>query len=666
MKRVNHLIILLFILKLSLTVMAQTPAEGGAVIDTLARTQWLQYSGNPIIKPGTSGWNQGSVYGGTTVIMFKDTLRMWYMGTQEDQVWNGIVHIGYAWSLDGINWHQYSENPVFSPRQGEWDYPQIIDPFVIADGDTLRMWYGGGNVTQPGMRIGYATSVDGIDWNRLQKPIIEPPQSPAWDQDGVFPGGVIKEDGIFKMWFSGGVGPAGYPPPTSKWSIGYATSSDCIHWDLLPDPVVLHGDNSIDYDVNFVYHASVIRINAGYDMWYTGYSKTAVLNGKPPEKIGYASSADGINWTKYYKNPVLGPTSASPQWTNYTGPSVYFDGERFHIWYSLANEFSGSSGIGYAASVPATMLGMAQPYIDRTFARKNEDSVLFRTTILNFSIHHFTAKLIYTNLENTLTDSLTLYDDGLHGDSEPNDGIYGVYIPPLKVEDDFMLNVSTTEDSTNKYINAPISQFRFTTAGPIKLDSLSVTKVSSTAYTVKPFFKNEGASYTVNDLKVKISTVDNRFTIETDTISISSIAPGATAGATNDINISASSRFSGVFNLNFEIMSDGWTYWTDKISQAITGIDEVMHTPINYNLFHNYPNPFNPSTIIKYQIPASGLVTLKIYDILGNEVATLVNEEKAAGIYKIKFNASNLASGVYFYRITARNFFSTKKFILLK
>ena len=114
MKRVNQLIILLFILKLSPILMAQTPVEGGAVIDTLARTQWLQYSGNPIIKAGTSGWNSGMVQA-PTVIMFKDTLRMWYMGSTS-YGFDANIHIGYAWSLDGINWQQYSENPVFSPR----------------------------------------------------------------------------------------------------------------------------------------------------------------------------------------------------------------------------------------------------------------------------------------------------------------------------------------------------------------------------------------------------------------------------------------------------------------------------------------------------------------------------------------------------------------------
>jgi hypothetical protein len=89
-------------------------------------------------------------------------------------------------------------------------------------------------------------------------------------------------------------------------------------------------------------------------------------------------------------------------------------------------------------------------------------------------------------------------------------------------------------------------------------------------------------------------------------------------------------------------------------------------TPTEYALVQNYPNPFNPSTTIRYQLPQDGLVTLKIYDILGSEVATLVNEEKAAGKYEVNFNASSLASGVYIYKIQAGSFINSKKMILLK
>jgi hypothetical protein len=86
----------------------------------------------------------------------------------------------------------------------------------------------------------------------------------------------------------------------------------------------------------------------------------------------------------------------------------------------------------------------------------------------------------------------------------------------------------------------------------------------------------------------------------------------------------------------------------------------------DYKLQQSYPNPFNPSTVIKYQIPELSFVSLKIYDVLGNEVVTLVNEEKSIGNYEIKFNAADLSSGVYYYGIKAGEFADIKKMLLLK
>lgn len=89
-------------------------------------------------------------------------------------------------------------------------------------------------------------------------------------------------------------------------------------------------------------------------------------------------------------------------------------------------------------------------------------------------------------------------------------------------------------------------------------------------------------------------------------------------------------------------------------------------TPSKYILYQNYPNPFNPFTKIKYQLAKNSNVTLKIYDLLGKEVATLVNESLKAGIYETEFNASNLSSGIYYYRLITGDFSDTKKMILIK
>ena len=99
----------------------------------------------------------------------------------------------------------------------------------------------------------------------------------------------------------------------------------------------------------------------------------------------------------------------------------------------------------------------------------------------------------------------------------------------------------------------------------------------------------------------------------------------------------------------------------------ITDVETNDPLPTKFTLQQNYPNPFNPSTSIVYSVPSNERITLKVYDVLGNEVSTLVNEQKAPGNYEVTFNASNLSSGVYFYRLqSSRGFIATKKLILLK
>ncbi len=98
----------------------------------------------------------------------------------------------------------------------------------------------------------------------------------------------------------------------------------------------------------------------------------------------------------------------------------------------------------------------------------------------------------------------------------------------------------------------------------------------------------------------------------------------------------------------------------------ITSIDNEQSEVAAYALEQNYPNPFNPKTIIEYKIPLSSFLELKVYDVLGNEIAVLVNANQPEGIYEVEFNAENLPSGVYFYTLTSGNFRDTKKLILLK
>ena len=105
--------------------------------------------------------------------------------------------------------------------------------------------------------------------------------------------------------------------------------------------------------------------------------------------------------------------------------------------------------------------------------------------------------------------------------------------------------------------------------------------------------------------------------------------------------------------------------WILKNTTIVTDLDDVT-IPVEYRLKQNYPNPFNPATTIEFSLPKSGNVTLKVFNVLGKEVATLINGQVESGKHKVNFDASNLNSGVYFYRIDAGNFIDTKKMILLK
>src|SRR5574338_572365 len=124
--------------------------------------------------------------------------------------------------------------------------------------------------------------------------------------------------------------------------------------------------------------------------------------------------------------------------------------------------------------------------------------------------------------------------------------------------------------------------------------------------------------------------------------------------------------------LQFQIISNSVTdpgigsfALIDQLSfSQTTSVEQTDQNPVEFSLQQNYPNPFNPITTIQYSVPSASVVQLKIYDILGNEVAELVNEEQANGTYRAEFEATNLSSGTYFYQIRTGSFVETKKMLL--
>ncbi len=302
------------------------------------------------------------------------------------------------------------------------------------------------------------------------------------------------------------------------------------------------------------------------------------------------------------------------------------------------------------------------------------DTLKISALIENPNSHQTSTKVYIKNLEENFADSIELHKIGSSGKSETWSG---EFLAPDS-EDIFTISLTAKDiDESKTWTTSNIS--RFTTAGPVILDSISIKKSTHHpfAYEIKPSIKNESKSTAIMNVSVKLMSNDPWVTgTSLPAIDLPNINPGTSAEPSGSFQVHyIDSLFSGIFNFKVEIMSDGWVYWTDSMQVTIpgTGIDEQTNLPITFKLEQNYPNPFNPVTKIKYQIPHRSNVSLKVYDILGNKIAELVNEEKSSGVYEANWNAATLPSGVYFYQLKAApnggqagDFIQTKKMILLK
>ena len=203
---------------------------------------------------------------------------------------------------------------------------------------------------------------------------------------------------------------------------------------------------------------------------------------------------------------------------------------------------------------------------------------------------------------------------------------------------------------TGEIINIPI----FGNGGPPDWDNTDLADLLSrqsdkrTAYT----WRDDGNSFPPGRLDYQIYSnsiinVEKDFVIQTEVMSASRL------------------NQYGLQLLDTRTASDHFPKVADLSFDTITSVP-YQNNLVAFNLEQNYPNPFNPKTNIGFRIPDFGFVSLKVYDILGNSVATLMNDYVSAGDYKVEFNSSELPSGIYFYQLKSGNYLETKKMVVLK
>jgi predicted GH43/DUF377 family glycosyl hydrolase len=232
-------------------------------------------------------------------------------------------------------WTKYVDNPVLEAGDpGEWDQGGVASGAVLFDGAMYHMWYGGFRTIPPvwpDADIGYATSPDGVTWTEHPDPVLV--RAGTWDSAGIFPGAVVWDGALYHMWYVGGTS-------ASFTQTGYATSPDGVSWTPYGgNPVLKVGDPG-GWDAGQAGIHAVIADGGTYLAWYIGSG--AGLSGE----LGYATSTDGVTWTKYAGNPVLWPLGYG--WDGYgmTNPAVVFDGT-YHMWYT---GYGSVVQIGHASS----------------------------------------------------------------------------------------------------------------------------------------------------------------------------------------------------------------------------------------------------------------------------------------------------------------------------
>jgi polyhydroxybutyrate depolymerase len=375
------------------------------------------------------------------------------------------------------------------------------------------------------------------------------------------------------------------------------------------------------------------------------------------QKTSYTDCADSVQVVLY---KVIYGGHSWPQGT-FTGPWAGNTNRDINANVELWNFFKNYQN-PYAYIAYGKTIDVSPKYIP-----PQGDTLSVIATVRNDANHQVTIFGMIQGENSALMDSIQLYDDGLHGDENPNDNIWGAakWFSGL-AEDMYTTNLSTRDitEGTKHFLAYPT---RFTTVGPVVYDSYEIPLHTPTLLQLKLSLKNNGSVATATNVSAEISTTDTNVTsILSNTQSIGDIPPGQIKASFSNYVIRTQNNPTSL-EFTIRIFSDDMFFWSDSFTVIITGLTEnETSIPTEYTLKQNYPNPFNPITNIEFSVPKASEVTLKVLNILGEQVEILVSDRLSAGSYSYEWDASKLASGLYLYRLQAGNFVKTRKMVLMK
>jgi hypothetical protein len=318
--------------------------------------------------------------------------------------------------------------------------------------------------------------------------------------------------------------------------------------------------------------------------------------------------------------------------------------------------------------------------VDAITLNKKYVSPIIDSVLITAKVNEQDGYVLFAEIENEgglSIDNVYLFNDGLHGDGLSNDSIFGnYYTPSAFFEQNYYVNLHTalSETDTVSYKREKVEYF--TTKGPITIDNIIYNENDTIPNPGEQIrfriaLKNNGTVDSIKDVQAIIQTDNPNILLQNKIVQYGDISNSEILLPENEFVLRIISDFIGDNNISFNmsIASKDTVYWFDDFTiyvDTLTSINSKAELPLGFKLYQNYPNPFNPTTRIEYQLPQRSDVLVIVYDVLGKEIEKFFYRNIEVGYHSVNFNAKNLPSGVYFYKIIAGELTNVKKMVLLR